>query len=211
MTKAVTLLNKYFPKLTEEQHYHFHQLYVLYKFWNANINVISRKDIDHLYLRHILHSLSIAKVIQFKPHTKIMDVGTGGGLPGIPLAIFFPQVHFHLVDSIGKKIKVVKEVADALKLKNISFEQQRAELVKEKFDFVVSRAVAPLKTLHDWTEHLILPKSFNDLRNGMICLKGGKLEKEIAELGKPVQLFPISSFFEEEFFKEKFVLYVPLN
>ena len=169
--------------------------------------MISRKDIHHLYERHVLHSLAIAKFISFKKGTKVLDVGTGGGFPGIPLAIFFPDVNFHLVDSIGKKIKVVNEVKDALELRNVSTEKMRAEELNITYDFIVNRAVAAMKTIYAWTRHLISSENKNEISNGWIFLKGGDLKNEIGELGKEALQIPISDFFEEEFFKGKFIVY----
>ena len=200
------LIRKYFPALTPDQLEKFSRLQSLYAGWNEKINVISRKDTNHLYERHVLHSLVIAKFILFKEGTKVLDAGTGGGFPGIPLAIFFPQAKFHLVDSTGKKIKVVKAITDALELKNVSAEKSRAEELTNGYDFVVSRAVAPMKTICDWTMHLVSKADKNEIPNGWILLKGGDLKNEIRELGKPVQEIPVSHFFEEEFFKEKFIV-----
>ncbi|MDB5274377.1 MAG: gidB [Chitinophagaceae bacterium] len=205
------LITTYFPGLSERQLSQFAQLDALYKNWNEQINVISRKDIDLLYERHILHSLGIAKVMSFKPGSKIMDIGTGGGFPGIPLAILFPESTFLLIDSIGKKIKVVQEVADAIGLTNLTAVHGRAEEVDEKFHFIVSRAVTRLKPFYDWTKNKYSAEQFNDLKNGILYLKGGDLDEEIAELNKPVQLFNLSDFFTEEFFETKKVLYVPVN
>ena len=206
------ILLKYFPDLTEQQRGQFAQLEELYGFWNAQINVISRKDIATLYERHILHSLGIAKVIQFKPGTTVLDVGTGGGFPGIPLAILFPQAHFHLIDSIGKKIKVVQEVTNALKLANVVAEKARAEHVERAaYEFVVSRAVTRLAPFMDWVRHGISPNSFHGLKNGIIFLKGGDLKDEISEYGKRVDTFDLADYFKEEFFETKKVLYVPLS
>jgi 16S rRNA (guanine527-N7)-methyltransferase len=207
------LIEKYFPELTALQKQQFSSLDALYPSWNEKINLISRKDIEHLYERHVLHSLSIAKFISFKSGVKILDVGTGGGFPGIPLAIYFPEVKFHLIDSIGKKITVVKAVADSLELKNVSAEKIRAEELKGQFDFVVSRAVDSLKSIYDWTKHLMKrdkiiakdPIAHHD--HGWIFLKGGDLKKEIEELEQEVVTKPVSDFFEEEFFKEKFIVY----
>jgi len=201
------LLAKYFPELTSLQQQQFSSLQSIYKDWNEKINVISRKDIDHLYERHVLHSLAIAKCILFKKESKILDVGAGGGFPGIPLAIFFPDCDFHLVDSIGKKITVVNAVVAALKLKNVSAEKMRAEDLKGGYDFIVSRAVAPLKTIYDWTKHLLSPASKNAISNGWICLKGGDLKIEIMDSGRKAELIPISNYFTEEFFNEKFIVY----
>lgn len=205
------IILKYFPNLTEQQRAQFAQLEELYRFWNAQINVISRKDIDTLYERHVLHSLGIAKIIDFKPGTTILDVGTGGGFPGIPLAILFPQAHFHLIDSVGKKIKVVQEVTDALQLPNVMAEKARAEYVERaNYEFVLSRAVTQLKPFVDWVRHGISPNSFHSVKNGLLCLKGGDLTEEIREYGKRVQGYDLADYFEEDFFETKKVLYVPL-
>ncbi len=200
---------KHFPGLNITQKEQFSQLGPLYQSWNEQINVISRKDINELYIRHVLHSLGIAKVISFERDTKILDVGTGGGFPGIPLAILFPECHFHLVDSIGKKIKVVKAVAESLSLENVTAEQIRAEQVKDKYHFVVSRAVTRLKPFYQWVKHKFETESFNDLPNGIVYLKGGDLTEELEEVKKKYQLFNLSDYFEEEFFETKKVLYVP--
>src|SRR5665213_2501722 len=190
------LIVKYFPSLTEQQLKQFDRLQELYTFWNNQINVISRKDIDQLYERHVLHSLGIAKVISFLPGEKVLDVGTGGGFPGIPLAILFPDTQFHLVDSIGKKIKVVQEVAQALNLTNVTATHQRAEEVNENFDFVVSRAVTRLKDFYPWVKKKFNKQSKNTLPNGILYLKGGDLTEEIAESGLAVQQFHIKDYFE---------------
>lgn len=182
----------------------------LYESWNDKINVISRKDIGNLYTNHVLHSMAIARVISFNPGARILDVGTGGGFPGIPLAILFPQTHFHLVDSIGKKITVVREVADELGLTNVRAEQVRAEDLNGEYDFVVSRAVTRLKEFHNWVRRKARPASTHALRNGILYLKGGDLDEEIAELNKPVQLFRLSDYFQEAFFETKKVVFVPL-
>jgi 16S rRNA (guanine527-N7)-methyltransferase len=201
----------YFPDLTDRQREQFGQMEDLYRFWNAQINVISRKDIDTLYERHVLHSLGIAKVVPFKPGTSILDVGTGGGFPGIPLAILFPEAQFYLIDSIGKKIKVVQEVASALGLSNVVAEKARAEYVESTaYEFVVSRAVTRLAPFVQWVRHGISPNSFHDLRNGILYLKGGDLADEIREYGKRVKTFDLADYFEEEFFETKKVVYVPL-
>ncbi len=202
------ILLKYFPNITPQQQQQFEQLPELYNFWNNQINVISRKDIDQLYERHILHSLGIAKVINFLPGEKVLDVGTGGGFPGIPLAILFPETQFFLVDSIGKKIKVVKEVASALGLQNLKAEHLRAEQVDEKFDFVVSRAVTRLKEFYPWVKGKFSKQSKNTLSSGIFYLKGGDLEEEIAESGLAVQQYHLKNYFEEEFFETKQVIYV---
>ena len=205
------LITKYFPGLSARQLEQFTQLAPLYREWNEQINVISRKDIDFLYERHILHSLGIAKVIAFKPETLVLDIGTGGGFPGIPLAILFPETTFVLIDSIGKKIKVVQEVAQAIGLTNLTAIHGRAEEVDEKFHFIVSRAVTRLKPFYEWTKNKYSGEQFNDLKNGILYLKGGDLDEEIAELKKPVQLYNLSDFFQEKFFETKKVLYVPVN
>ena len=201
------LITKYFPDLTEEQHAQFEQLDGLYRLWNEQINVISRKDVEELYVRHILHSLGIAKVVSFKDKTRILDVGTGGGFPGIPLAILFPNCQFVLVDSIGKKIKVVNEIVSALGLQNVKAINARAEEVKGQFDFVVTRAVARIDKFIPWVKGKLKPEGFNDLKNGIIFLKGGDLTEEIEESGKKVEIYPLSNYFKEEFFETKVVLY----
>ena len=199
------IILKYFPNLTKEQCKQFAALYDLYIDWNSKINVISRKDIENLYEHHVLHSLGIAKVIQFHPGTSVMDLGTGGGFPGIPLAILFPEVKFHMVDSIGKKVRVATEIANAIGLKNVTFRHARAEEEKQEFDFVVSRAVMPLPDLIK-----ISPKQQNALPNGLICLKGGELEHETMPFKHKVVMSNLSDNFGEEFFKTKKVVYVPL-
>jgi 16S rRNA (guanine527-N7)-methyltransferase len=203
------LIQKYFEGLTEQQIEQFDQLYDLYSFWNSQINVISRKDIDELYERHILHSLGIAKFCSFKAGTKILDVGTGGGFPGIPLAILFPEVAFHLVDSIGKKIKVVNEVAAALGLKNVKASHLRAEQVADQYDFVVSRAVTRLIDFYPWIKGKFIKESKNAIANGILYLKGGDLNEEIAESRLKAELYPLSAYFEEAFFETKYVVYIP--
>lgn len=208
MTSDIIL--KYFPNITQKQREQFEQLPVLYNFWNNQINVISRKDIDQLYERHVLHSLGIAKIITFLPGEKVLDVGTGGGFPGIPLAILFPETQFYLVDSIGKKIKVVQEVASALGLQNLKAAHLRAEQVDEKFDFVVSRAVTRLKEFYPWVKGKFSKQSNNKLPNGILYLKGGDLEQEIAESGLAVQQYHLKDYFEEEFFETKQVVYIKI-
>ena len=207
----VSLLQKYFPHLSEVQNEQFAQLEKLYVGWNEKINVISRKDIDQLYLRHVLHSLGIAKVIQFEPNTMVLDVGTGGGFPGIPLAIMFPDSQFHLVDSIGKKIAVVQGVIDALALHNATAEHTRAEQVKGDFDFVVSRAVTRLKPFYQWVHSKVKRQGFNAIDNGILYLKGGDLDEELKEAKKAHQIFDLSAFFEENFFETKKVVFVPFH
>jgi 16S rRNA (guanine527-N7)-methyltransferase len=202
------ILLKYFSGITPQQQQQFEQLPGLYNFWNNQINVISRKDIDQLYERHVLHSLGIAKVMPFLPGENVLDVGTGGGFPGIPLAILFPETQFFLVDSIGKKIKVVKEVASALGLQNLKADHLRAEQVNEKFDFVVSRAVTRLNEFYPWVKGKFSKQSKNTLANGILYLKGGDLNEEIAESGLTVQQFHLKDYFEEDFFETKQVIYV---
>jgi 16S rRNA (guanine527-N7)-methyltransferase len=204
------LINKYFPNITSEQRERFAALDALYRDWNSKINVISRKDIDNLYEHHILHSLGIAKLIAFKPGSRIMDLGTGGGFPGIPLAIMFPDVQFHLVDSIGKKIRVCDEVRTALGLTNVTTEWSRAENVKDKFDFVVSRAVMPLVGLVKLIRKNIAKDSHNAMPNGLICLKGGELANEVMPMKSHTLITDLSDYFEEEFFETKKVVYVSL-
>lgn len=202
------LILKYFPDLTEEQKRQFAALYDLYTDWNSKINVISRKDIENLYEHHVCHSLGIAKVIRFKPGTKVMDLGTGGGFPGIPLAILFPEVQFHLVDSIGKKVRVATEIAGSIGLKNVTTRHARAEEEKQLFDFVVSRAVMPLTDLLKIIRKNISPKQQNALPNGLICLKGGELEKETMPVKNKTTMWNLKEFFGEEFFETKKVVYV---
>ena len=202
------LILKYFPDLTPKQKHQFNQLKSLYEEWNAQINVISRKDIDELYSRHVLHSLGIAKIIQFKPGTSIMDVGTGGGFPGIPLAILFPESNFYLVDTIGKKIKVVNAVAQALELKNVEGVQKRAEKVTYEFDFIISRAVTYLPRFNNWIKGKFSDESFNDIPNGLLYLKGGDLSEELKEAGKPHKSYDLKDFFSEDFFDTKKVIYL---
>ena len=201
----------YFPELTEQQKKQFIQLQDLYSYWNERINVVSRKDIDQLATRHVLHSLAIAKVISFCPGTKILDIGTGGGFPGIPLAILFPEVKFHLVDSIAKKINVVNEVADGIGLVNCKAEQLRAEKAPGYFDFIVSRAVAPVSKLFMWTRNKFLKKNNNHLKNGYLFLKGGDLEEELSEIKKRPEIINISSSFNDPFFETKKIIYYPMQ
>jgi len=200
---------KYFSEFDDKQLKQFAALKELYKEWNSKINVISRKDIESLYLKHVLHSLAIAAVIEFQPGTQIIDIGTGGGFPGVPLAIFFPDAKFHLVDSIAKKLKVIDGVAEAIGLTNVTTQHTRAEEIKNRqFDFVVSRAVAPVKDLWKWAYPLIKKGNKQELANGMICLKGGDLAQEIAESTVKPRMISINEIFEEEFFKEKYLLHV---
>jgi 16S rRNA (guanine527-N7)-methyltransferase len=199
-----------FPNLTEIQILQFKKLQELYEDWNAKINVISRKDIDELYTRHVLHSLGIAKIIEFRPGSKIMDVGTGGGFPGIPLAILHPEVDFYLIDVIAKKIKVVNEVAAALELKNVKAEQKRAELVKQEFDFIVSRAVTNMPDFVNWVDDNVSKKQNHELANGILYLKGGDLTEELATFPKATQ-YNLSDFFTDAFFETKKVVHLPLK
>jgi 16S rRNA (guanine527-N7)-methyltransferase len=206
----VDIILKYFDKLTLRQIEQFEMLAQLYNDWNAKINVVSRKDIDELYTRHVLHSLAIAKIINFRPGTKVLDVGCGGGFPGIPLAIMFPETQFTLVDSIGKKIKVVNEVANALSLTNVEGIQQRAEKMKHRYHFIVSRAVTAFPKFVALTRKLIDHEQFNALHNGIIYLKGGDFTEEIADFKNCVTIHNIPDFFEESFFETKKVIYLPL-
>ena len=204
------LILKYFPHLTDAQKAQFEALYALYIEWNEKINVISRKDIENLYEHHVLHSLAIAEILHFQPGTTILDVGTGGGFPGIPLAILFPEVKFVLIDSIGKKIKVGTEVATAIGLKNITLKHVRVQDEKDKYDYVVSRAVMPLDDLIKLIQKNISKKHKNALPNGLICLKGGELHHEVLPYKNIADLYEVSEYFEEEYFKTKKAVYVPL-
>jgi len=199
-----------FPELTEKQRSQFSELKTLYEFWNTQINVISRKDTENFYERHVLHSLAIAKVLTFQANAKILDIGTGGGFPGIPLAILFPETHFTLVDSIGKKIKVVNEVAQSLGLQNVKGIHCRAEEINDKFDFVVSRAVTSMPNFIKWTKGKFHSKSNHSLSSGILYLKGGDLKEELKGI-RGIKIYPISNFFMEEFFETKVVVYVPAN
>ena len=205
------IILKYFPNLSEVQQQQFAALYDLYTDWNSKINVISRKDITNLYEHHVLHSLGIAKVMQFRPETTVMDLGTGGGFPGIPLAILFPETHFHLVDSIGKKVKGATEIANAIGLKNVTTRHCRAEEEKQLFDFVVSRAVMPLTDLLKIIRKNIKKEQHNALPNGLICLKGGELEREVMPVKHQTLMYDLKDYFEEEFFETKKVVYVTIN
>ena len=204
------LLKKYFPDLTEDQKNKFGKLQDLYEDWNLKINVVSRKDIEELYLRHVLHSLGIARVQQFLPGASILDVGTGGGFPGIPLAILHPETNFHLVDSIGKKIKVVNEVVEGLGLKNVHTTNSRVEEVPGHYDFIVSRAVAAMPTFVHWTTGKIAKESKHELKNGILYLKGGDLSEELSTYQKAV-IYDLQEFFEEDFFETKKVVHLPLK
>jgi len=206
----MNLLLKYFPNLSEHQIEQFSKLQELYQDWNLKINVVSRKDIDELYLRHVLHSLGIAKVIQFKPNSKVMDVGTGGGFPGIPLAILFPETQFHLVDSIGKKIKVVNEVVDGLGLENVKSTNARVEEVKGTYDFIVSRAVAQMETFVGWTKGKISKKQNHELKNGILYLKGGDLTEELQKYTSAT-IYDLPDYFDEEFFDTKKVVHLAMK
>ncbi|RHJ95351.1 16S rRNA (guanine(527)-N(7))-methyltransferase RsmG [Bacteroides sp. AM07-16] len=206
----LSILESYFPDLSEKQKAQFSALYALYADWNSKINVISRKDIDNLYLHHVLHSLGIVKMIKFKEGSSVMDLGTGGGFPGIPLAIFFPEVQFHLVDSIGKKIKVGQAVAEGIGLTNVTFRHCRGEEEKQVFDFVVSRAVMPLADLVKIVRKNIRKEQTNALPNGLICLKGGELQHEILPFRKQAISIDLKDYFKEEFFETKKTVYVPL-
>lgn len=211
MNPTVDIIYNYFPKLTETQKEQFAKLEELYPLWNDQINVISRKDIESLYLKHVLHSLAIGKFVgEFAPNTRVLDVGTGGGFPGIPLAILFPEVKFHLVDSIGKKIKVVREVAEGLGLKNVEADHIRAEQLDYKYDFVVSRAVTRLGDFIPWVRNKIERQDKNGIPNGILYLKGGDLKEEIKEARAKAELHPISSYFKEDFFDTKYVMYIPM-
>ena len=204
------LLLKYFPELSDVQLHQFRALQGLYEDWNSKINVISRKDIESLYLRHVLHSLSIAKLIQFKEGSKILDIGTGGGFPGIPLAILFPDVEFHLVDSINKKLNVVNGVAGSLGLVNIQTTHSRAESIQEKYDFIVSRAVTTMPDFVSWVKNRVAKKSLHNLRNGILYLKGGDLTEEL-KLYKKATLYDLNTYFEEDFFETKKIVHLPLK
>lgn len=206
----ISIILKYFPTISQKQQEQFAALQELYTYWNAQINVISRKDIDLLYERHVIHSMGIAKIIAFNPKTNIMDIGCGGGFPGIPLAILFPEANFYLVDSIGKKIKVVNEVAMALGLKNVKTEHKRAEEVKEKFEFIISRAVTEFPVFYRWVQNKISKNQFNNLPNGILYLKGGDLAEEFKDFKKRVVFYDLKDHFSEEFFETKKVVYLPM-
>lgn len=204
------IINKYFTNLTDNQRIQFEKLNELYQDWNLKINVVSRKDIDELYLRHVLHSLGIAKVMEFEPGSKVMDVGTGGGFPGIPLAILFPETQFHLVDSIGKKIKVVNEVVAGLGLENVITTHGRVEEVKDTYDFIVSRAVAQMETFVRWVKGRISKQQNHELRNGILYLKGGDLSEELKRYTSAT-IYDLTDYFEEDFFETKKVVHLPVK
>ena len=204
------IINKYFTNLTNNQRLQFEKLNELYQDWNLKINVVSRKDIDELYLRHVLHSLGIAKVIKFEPGSKVMDVGTGGGFPGIPLAILFPETQFHLVDSIGKKIKVVNEVVAGLGLENVITTHGRVEEVKDTYDFIVSRAVAQMETFVRWVKGRISKQQNHELRNGILYLKGGDLSEELKRYTSAT-IYDLTDYFQEDFFETKKVVHLPVK
>lgn len=203
------IIYRYFPDLTEKQKEQFERLEGLYTEWNAQINVISRKDIDMLYERHVLHSLGIAKVCRFADDSEVLDVGTGGGFPGIPLAILFPEVSFHLVDAVGKKIKVVEEVAAGLGLTNVKAEHQRVEQLRGTYDFIVSRAVTRMGPFLGWVQNKINRNHFSSLDNGILYLKGGDLGEEMKEVRRKFRIYDLKDYFQEEFFDTKKVVYIP--
>lgn len=207
---SAEVIFQYFPGLSPVQQEQFRKLQGLYELWNDRINVISRKDVGNLYTNHVLHSLAIARIVMFKPDSQILDVGTGGGFPGIPLAILFPDVRFHLVDSIGKKITVVREVAAGLGLSNVHAQQIRAEELSSEYDFIVSRAVTRLKEFYGWVKGKVKTASKHPIRNGILYLKGGDLQEELSELKRPLEVFDIPTFFHEPFFETKKVVYVPM-
>ncbi|WP_339867801.1 16S rRNA (guanine(527)-N(7))-methyltransferase RsmG [uncultured Algoriphagus sp.] len=209
MNSGTQLIQSYFPDLTEGQLSQFDKLQELYEDWNSKINVISRKDMEQFYVHHVLHSLGIVKVMPFEPGTKILDIGTGGGFPGIPLAIMFPETHFHLVDSIGKKITVVKDVVKQLKLTNVEAQQARAEQLVRKYDFVISRAVTRMINFYPWVKNKIRKEDINEYPNGILYLKGGEVDEEMEELGKSYVVYHLEDYFKEEFFETKKVIYMP--
>jgi 16S rRNA (guanine527-N7)-methyltransferase len=205
---SIKLILKYFPDLTQEQIYQFEQLGPLFRSWNDKINLVSRKDIENLYEKHILHSLAIAKVLKFKKGTKVLDVGTGGGFPGIPLAIMYPDTQFTLVDSIGKKIIVVQDIINQLNLDNTIAVNDRVENVQGKFDFITARAVTEMNEFYGWVRHKITPKQINAIPNGILYLKGGDLDAELKPFNNRAEIISISDFFKEEYFETKAVVYI---
>ncbi|WP_057939686.1 16S rRNA (guanine(527)-N(7))-methyltransferase RsmG [Algoriphagus resistens] len=209
MNSGTQLIQSYFPDLTETQLEQFDRLQELYEDWNSKINVISRKDMEQFYTHHVLHSLGIVKVMPFEPGSKILDIGTGGGFPGIPLAIMFPETNFHLVDSIGKKITVVKDVVKQLKLTNVEAQQARAEELVRKYDFVISRAVTRMANFYPWVKNKIRKEDINEYPNGILYLKGGEVDEEMEELGKSYVVYHLEDYFKEEFFETKKVIYMP--
>jgi 16S rRNA (guanine527-N7)-methyltransferase len=211
MSAGTEVIFSNFPNLSQEQRWQVEALAGLYGEWNEKINLISRKDIENLYVNHVLHSLGIAKVISFLPGTEVLDVGTGGGFPGIPLAILFPTTKFHLVDSIGKKITVVSEVAKALGLRNVTAEQIRAEQLEGRYDFIVSRAVTQMREFYGWVHNKVKRESRHSIDNGILNLKGGDLEDEMNELKRPYKLYELSGYFKEPFFETKRVVYIPVG
>ncbi|UCS95346.1 16S rRNA (guanine(527)-N(7))-methyltransferase RsmG [Echinicola marina] len=211
MNQELDLILKYFPDLSDRQKEQFAALGELYRDWNQKINVISRKDMDSFYIHHVLHSLGIAKVMNFEPGTWVLDIGTGGGFPGIPLAILFPDTNFHLVDSIGKKITVVKDVAKSLKLSNVEAQQVRAESLVRKYDFVVSRAVTRMANFYPWVKGKFKKEDFNEFQNGILYLKGGEVDEEMEELDISYVTYHLDDYFKEDFFKTKKVVYVPFE
>lgn len=209
MNSGTQLILSYFPELSELQITQLERLQELYEDWNSKINVISRKDMDQFYVHHVLHSLGIAKVMAFQPGSKVLDIGTGGGFPGIPLAILFPETHFHLVDSIGKKINVVKDVAKQLKLSNVEAQQARAEELIRKYDFVISRAVTQMVNFYPWVKGKIKKEDFNEFQNGILYLKGGDVDEEMEALDKSYVVYHLEDYFKEDFFQTKKVVYMP--
>jgi 16S rRNA (guanine527-N7)-methyltransferase len=209
MNQETELISTYFPGLSETQLEQFASLGELYADWNSKINVISRKDMEQFYIHHVLHSLGIAKVMEFQPGTKVLDIGTGGGFPGIPLAILFPETHFHLVDSIGKKISVVKDVVKQLKLTNVEAQQARAEELVRKYDFVISRAVTRMANFYPWVKNKIRKEDFNEFQNGILYLKGGEVDEEMDELDKSYVVYHLNDYFPEDYFETKKVVYLP--
>lgn len=209
MNSGTQLIQSYFPELNETQLAQFDKLQEIYEDWNSKINVISRKDMEQFYVHHVLHSLGIAKVMAFQPETKVLDIGTGGGFPGIPLAILFPETHFHLVDSIGKKITVVKDAVKQLKLGNVEAQQARAEELVRKYDFVISRAVTQMVNFYPWVKGKIKKEDFNEFPNGILYLKGGDVDEEMEELDKSYVVYHLEDYFKEDFFQTKKVIYMP--